>query len=227
MDFKKKKANQGSEMVCSSRANSSGYAVTPWGRSSLLPHTGQWTRGFPPRRCAVHSLSIPSLHTSHRHRVLLLRCLTGCWSHCRSEEDLPPSFTKSLLEQKGGKRGQKIFTTCFWQATLVSWAVGWGAQVPARCSQLLACTRLLSCTSGTTRWRLKFKRSFHLVGRYQVGRVVWTGETEGAALDFGQNSRIVLRGQHRGTAVGTLFSLTARVGFVFCFWFFFAFAFSF
>lgn len=64
-------------------------------------------------------------------------------------------------------------------------------------------------------------------GRYQVGRVVWTGETEGAALDFGQNSRIVLRGQHRGTAVGTLFSLTARVGFVFCFCFFFAFAFSF
>lgn len=53
------------------------------------------------------------------------------------------------------------------------------------------------------------------MGRYQVGGVVWTGETEGAALDFGQNSRIVLRGQHRGTAVGTLFSLTAHVGFVF------------
>lgn len=53
--------------------------------------------------------------------------------------------------------------------------------------------------------------------RYQVGGVVWTGETGGAALDFGQNSRIVLRGQHRGTAVGTLFSLTARVGFVFAF----------
>lgn len=69
------------------------------------------------------------------------------------------------------------------------------------------------------------------MARYQVGRVVWAGETEGAALDFGQNSRIVLEGQHRGTAVGTLFSLTARVGFVFCFcfWFFllFAFAFSF
>lgn len=178
----------------------------------------------PPRRAVdqripTETLCIPSLHTSHRHWVLLLWCLTGCWSHCRSEEDLPPSFTKSLLEQKRGKRGQKIFTTCFWQATL--------AQFPARCSQLLACTRLLSFTSGITRWRLKFKRSFHSVGRYQVGRVVWTGETEGAALDFGQNSRIVLRGQHRGTAVGTLFSLTARVGFVFCFWFFFAFAFSF
>lgn len=69
------------------------------------------------------------------------------------------------------------------------------------------------------------------MARYQVGRVVWAGETEGAALDFGQNSRIVLQGQHRGTAVGTLFSLTARVGFVFCFCFcsflLFAFAFSF
>lgn len=50
--------------------------------------------------------------------------------------------------------------------------------------------------------------------------MVWTGETEGAALDFGQNSRTVLRGQHRGTAVGTLFSLTARVGFVFLFFVF-------
>jgi len=57
------------------------------------------------------------------------------------------------------------------------------------------------------------------VGRCQVGGVVWTGETGAAALDLGQNSRIVLQGQHRGTAVGTLFSLTARVGFVFFFCF--------
>lgn len=115
---KKKKANQGSEMVCSSGANSSGYAVTPRGRSSLLPQPRQCTRGFPGRGCAVHALSIPLLHTSHRQPVLLLQCLTGCWSHCRSEEDLPPSFTKSLLEQKGGRRGQKLFTPCFGQVAL-------------------------------------------------------------------------------------------------------------
>lgn len=142
---------------------------------------GQCTRGFPARRRALHSLSIPSLHTSHRHPALLLHCLTGCWSHCRSEEDLPPSFTKFLLEQKGGRRGQKVFSTCFWQAALVSWPVG--HRFLPRCCQLLACSPLLSCTSGTTRWRLKFQRSFHSVGRYQVGRVVWAGET-GAALDF-------------------------------------------
>lgn len=124
-------------MVCSSRANSSGYAVAPRGRSSLLPHPGQCTRGFPPRRCAVHPLSIPSLHSSHRHPVLLLRCLTGCWSHCRSEEDLPPSFTKSLLEQKGGRRGQKIFTACFCQAALVSWPTGWGD--PGSCPGAVSC----------------------------------------------------------------------------------------
>lgn len=99
----------------------------------------------------MHSLSIPSLHTSHRHPVLLLRCLTGCCSHCTSEEDLPPSFTKSLLEQKGGRRGQNTSTPCFGQVALVSWPTGWGLRFLPGCCQLLACTRLLSCTSGTIR----------------------------------------------------------------------------
>lgn len=80
--------------------------------------------------------SIPSLHTSHRQPVLLLQCLTGCWSHCRGEEDLPPSFTKSLLEQNGGRKGQKKFTPCSCQAALVSCPTGWG---PGSCPGAVSC----------------------------------------------------------------------------------------
>lgn len=94
-------------------------------------------------------------------------------------------------------------------------------------SWLLACTCLLSLAHQVQQSEgLNSKGASTPVGRYQVGGVVWAGET-GAALDFGQNSRMVLRGQHRGTAVGTLFCLTAHVGFLVVLFLFFAFFFLF
>lgn len=187
-------------------------------------------RGFPPpshrapdqrtpkmlhRALTQHSLII---HKSSAPSLCFFSVpLTDCWSHCRNEEDLPPSFTESFWGTEGGKKGGRRYSPTFsWQATLIKLAPGRWTQLLAwvlsvACLHVLA----LSCTSGTTRWRLKFKRGFHSNGQVPGWRVVWTGETEGAALDFGQNNRIVLRGQHRGTAVGTLFSLTAHVGFIF------------
>lgn len=169
-------------MVCSSRANSSGYAVTPWGRRSLLP----LSQGSAPEDSQWDAvLCIPSAFPRCTPATGTQPCFFTVWQAAGPTVEVKKIYhhlsPSSSWNRRGGRRGQKVFSTCFWQAALVSWPVG--HRFLPRCCQLLACSPLLSCTSGTTRWRLKFQRSFHSVGRYQVGRVVWAGET-GAALDF-------------------------------------------
>lgn len=80
-------------------------------------------------------------------------CFGVCCSHCTSEEDLPPSFTKSLLEQKGGRRGQKIFTPCFGQ---VGPRAGGSGSCPGAVSCSLALQELqgegLNSKGASTQW---------------------------------------------------------------------------
>lgn len=229
MDLKKnknKEVDQGSETVCSSRANSSGHAVTPWDRRSLLPHPGQSTTGFPLRRHALHSLAAlqpqaPSPASSVSGRLLV---------PLQKWRKSTTIFHQVPLGTEGGKKEAEGVQHLF--LTGCSGKLARGLRGRVSCPGAVSCwpAHLCSCTSGTTRWRLKFKSSFHSVGRYQVGRVVWTGETEGAALVFrtaGLFYEDSTGAQQLAHCLVWLHVWVLFFVFIFVFFFSFAFAFSF
>lgn len=129
--------------------------------SSLPPSPGAVHQRIPPRCCAVHSLSTPSLHTSHRHQSCFFSICqaAGPAAEVKIYHHLSPHPSWNRRGKKGAEDIHHLFLT------------GYSGELAHRpsflpgCSQLLACTRLLSCTSGTTRWRLKLKRSCHSSGQ--------------------------------------------------------------
>lgn len=207
-------------MVCSRRAPGSHITVgIQWHHEtgvSLLPHIGHWTRGLPSKCCIMHWPNIPSLYASHRHWASASSVFDRLLIPLQEWRQPTTIFHWVPLGNRRGKKGDRNIHQLF--------LIGYSSKLAPRQADPVSCLGYLSCLPARAcslahqvqqGEGLNSRGASTPGGRYQVGGVVWTGETEGAALDFGQNSRIVLRGQQRGTAVGTLFSLTARVGFVF------------
>lgn len=136
-------------MVCSRRAPGSQITVdAQWHHEaggSLLPHTGHQTSGLP-KCCIVLWLSIPSWYTSHQHQASASSvCL---WQTADPTVEVKKIYHHLSLnpsgEQKGEKRGQKIFTNFF--LTSYSDKVGPRQVDPVACLGALSCLPARSCS---------------------------------------------------------------------------------
>lgn len=141
---------------------------------SLPPHRAL-DQGTPTTMPCCASTQLPLVACCHSHRASASSACDRLSSSADpSAEDLPPSFTTSLWgtegEKNAGRRYSPMFSTRLLQQ---SWPQAGGAQGRQVISQpLCPHTLALSRTSGTTKWRLEFKRGFHSGGQVRGWRGV-------------------------------------------------------
>lgn len=153
-----------------------------------FPHTGHWTRGLPPPCRVAHQLSFPWLHVVTATEPLPLQHVTD-WAALLIPQQkiyrhLSPHPSGELKEKKNaGRRYSPMFSTRLLQQ---SWPQAGGAQGRQVISQpLCPHTLALSCTSGTTKWRLEFKRGFQSGGQVRGWRGVPSWRNRRSCTGFG------------------------------------------